>query len=120
MPVPRLDAAVSAKKAVYYPATLDTSLLPLSPDAYVFEAREILNATTVYTFYLLRSEEELYSFAIWGREYTTDGDEPSGNNSTETTTPTPTPGPDGEPDSSTVHRLHFVLFIFCTLALLRY
>ncbi|XP_034828259.1 vanin-like protein 2 isoform X1 [Maniola hyperantus] len=114
VPIPETDEALSAKKTVYFPITLDTSLKPLRPDFYNFEERQIFNALTVYAFDLRNSVAELYSFAVWGREYTTDGEEPTDNN--ETTTPAPE---DPDTDSSGVHRLHLLVLFFCTLSLLR-
>ncbi|XP_039752372.1 vanin-like protein 1 isoform X1 [Pararge aegeria] len=119
VPYPETDASLSAKKAVYFPITLDTALMPLIPEYYTFEEISMFNATT-FTFNLENLDTELYSFAVWGREYTTDGEEATNNNSTETTTtPVPENPDDSEPGSSIAHRIYLMLLFFGPLVLLR-
>ncbi|XP_052738828.1 vanin-like protein 1 [Bicyclus anynana] len=108
VPIPQTDNNLSAKKAVYFPVSLDTSLMPVRPNDYVFfeEVREILDSYTVYMFSLRKLNTELYTFGMWGREYTTDGQEPTNNGNTD----------DSAPDSSDVHRLHVTLIILLALS----
>lgn len=103
VPTPETDELLSANKAVYFPITLDTSLTPLKPADYTFLGRQILDSYTVYGFLLKNLDAELYSYGIWGREYTRDGEDPTNNGVTE---------PPPESDSSNVQRIDSILFLF--------
>ncbi|CAH2259698.1 jg24303 [Pararge aegeria aegeria] len=108
VPIPETDEDLSAKNAVYFPVTLDTSIMPLKPADYLFEeVRQILDSYTVYLFVLRNLKAELYSFGLWGREFSTDGETTDNDSPEETPTP----------DSACIPRLHIMFLFFAILAL---
>ncbi|CAH2093813.1 unnamed protein product [Euphydryas editha] len=125
LPTPRKDNELDADRSAYFPVTLNTEIMPLRSDDYTFQQLSILNIVSIYDFLLTNTNVELYTFAIWGREYTTDAQlaSPPSNQhdsaettTTTTTTPTPTTA---QPGSSTTHRINFILFIGSIIIYLR-
>ncbi|KAL4711785.1 hypothetical protein ACJJTC_005954 [Scirpophaga incertulas] len=69
---PTLDPTVEAKDTVYYPVSLDTSIMPLKSEDFTY-SEDTNDNVTVYTMFLDNTNVELYSFSIWGRVFATDG-----------------------------------------------
>lgn len=74
MPTSITDAALSAENSVVYPVSVKSSLMPLEPTTYTFN-KVVNTQITLYDYALSVHEVELYSFALWGRVFATDGDE---------------------------------------------
>ncbi|XP_045454230.1 vanin-like protein 1 [Melitaea cinxia] len=125
LPTPQNDDDLEADRAAYFPVTLNTAIMPLRPEDYSFQRLSIFNIVSIYNFVLTNTNVQLYSFAIWGREYTTDGQfaAPPSNqhDSAETTTTTTTTAAPttAQPGSSASHKISIILFILSTIVYLR-
>ncbi|CAK1590455.1 unnamed protein product [Parnassius mnemosyne] len=78
VPTPVIDKDLEAPDSTFYPVSLDIKIMPLEPQDYVFkfETNNHMRVTT-YTFSLNKQKSDLYSFAVWGRVFGTDGEEAS-------------------------------------------
>ncbi|CAG9791384.1 unnamed protein product [Diatraea saccharalis] len=74
MPTPVIEDEIQARDTIYFPLSLDTSIMPLEPDDYTY-SEDINGNVTTYSMFLDRYDKELYSFAIWGRIFSRDGQE---------------------------------------------
>lgn len=124
LPTPQNDDELDADRAAYFPVTLNTAIMPLRSEDYSFQRESIANIVSIYSIMLTNTNVELYSFAIWGREYTTDGQfasPPSDqHDSAETTTMTTTAAPTtAQPGSSASHKISITLFILSVVVFLR-
>lgn len=73
-PTPVIEAALQATDSAVFPVAAKTSIMPLEPEDYTYEFASSGN-NTVYNLTLENFNEELYSFAVWGRVFATDGQE---------------------------------------------
>ncbi|XP_063368774.1 vanin-like protein 1 [Cydia amplana] len=68
VPTPVLDTRLDAHDSSFFPISLDVSIMPLEPSEYTYT--EVPgDGTTVFTYTLVNTEKELYSFAVWGRVF---------------------------------------------------
>ncbi|RVE50259.1 hypothetical protein evm_005094 [Chilo suppressalis] len=128
VPTPRIDAELESRDTVYFPLSLDTSIMPLEPDYYTY-SEDKNEEVTVYNLFLEKYDRELYSFAIWGRVFAGDGEledppltEPTTLLSTETTEvslDSTTTDIDADDDSSVSHLITKSLLIPVLLLLLK-
>ncbi|XP_045454342.1 vanin-like protein 1 [Melitaea cinxia] len=123
LPTPHKDVELEADRAAYFPVTLNTAIMPLRSEDYSFQRMSVFNIISIYDFLLTNANVELYSFAIWGREYTTDDQlaSPSSNqqDSAETTTTTTAVPTTSQPGSSASHKISITLFIGSIVIYLR-
>ncbi|CAH2051808.1 unnamed protein product, partial [Iphiclides podalirius] len=76
VPTPNTDNTLDAADSAFYPVSLDVSIMPLKSHQYTFDS--VSNGSTTTYFLNLNSEvEDLYSFAVWGRVFATDGEDAS-------------------------------------------
>ncbi|XP_034828264.1 vanin-like protein 1 isoform X3 [Maniola hyperantus] len=76
VPTPVINADVNAENSIYFPVSLDTSIMPLKPKDHTYR-ETVSSVTNIYVLDLKNVTAELYVFGIWGREYTLDGQEAS-------------------------------------------
>ncbi|XP_045771208.1 vanin-like protein 2 isoform X2 [Maniola jurtina] len=78
VPTPVMDVEINAKNSIYFPVSLDTNIMPLKPKDYTYTETVLSKDTnSLYVLDLKNVTAELYVFGIWGREYTSDGQESS-------------------------------------------
>jgi hypothetical protein len=116
---PVMEPEFQAKNTVYFPVSLKTSIMPLETEYYIY-SEDINQNVTVYSLFLDNTEVELYSFAIWGRLFATDGQEadPPIEENTEpgfTEEPTTTE----QDDSASAHLVAKILLIPSILLLMK-
>ena len=98
--------------------------MPLKPDHFEFNKLTLFNIIDIYTHRLVGSNSDLYSFGVWGREYTTDGDEESApidhddGTTGDDSEVTPSPDKEDDPGSSVVHKLSIIILLFSVLVFL--
>ncbi|KAL0867648.1 hypothetical protein ABMA27_008399 [Loxostege sticticalis] len=122
VPTPVVIQNVSARDSGFFPVSLDVSIMPLESDYYTY-SEDIQGSTTVYSLTLNKKDAELYSFAVWGRYYLTDGNEAdppvaiddgenNGDSGSQNVTDSPllTEG-EGEPDSACVHVISSLMVV---------
>ncbi|XP_063541459.1 vanin-like protein 1 isoform X3 [Cydia strobilella] len=68
VPTPALDNLLDAHDSSFFPISLDVSIMPLEPSEYTYTEVQG-DVTTVFTYTLVNTEKELYSFAVWGRVF---------------------------------------------------
>ncbi|XP_068623395.1 vanin-like protein 2 isoform X3 [Battus philenor] len=77
VPTPKIDKILRASDSVFYPVSLDTSIMPLRPQQYTYEIKILDNETSNYSFKLNNITSNVYSFAVWGRVFIDDGQNPT-------------------------------------------
>ncbi|CAG5024347.1 unnamed protein product [Parnassius apollo] len=78
VPTPVIDTYLKAADSTFYPVSLDIKIMPLEPQDYTFTLENSNNMrVTTYNFTLNKQNSDLYSFAVWGRVFGTDGEEAS-------------------------------------------
>ncbi|KAM3963991.1 vanin-like protein 1 [Aphomia sociella] len=100
VPTPVSDQQLQARDSAFFPLSLDVSLMPLETEGFTYNENTQGNVT-VYTLTLRRNTAQLYTFAVWGRVFATDGQDAA----------------PAVPDSSPEHLLNSLLLI-TALALL--
>ncbi|XP_075983848.1 vanin-like protein 1 isoform X3 [Anticarsia gemmatalis] len=65
---------LDADDFVVFPVALQVSIMPLETKEYTYN-KTVTGNVTVHSMSLLNSSPELYTFAIWGRVFATDGQE---------------------------------------------
>ncbi|XP_045516409.1 vanin-like protein 2 [Pieris brassicae] len=73
---PKRNEDLQADNIVYYPISLQPSILPLEPKDYSLNINQI-GDRTFYNYKLLNGNVELYSFGIFGRMFERDDEVPS-------------------------------------------
>lgn len=68
VPTPVLVPQLNAKDSAFFPVSLDVSIMPLEVDEYTYTEVQN-NENTVFTFTLVNTGKDLYTFAVWGRVY---------------------------------------------------
>ncbi|KAH9636944.1 hypothetical protein HF086_016883 [Spodoptera exigua] len=115
MPTPVVVYELSTDDSIVYPVTSNVAIMPLESKEYTY-TKVAYNNVTVHTMMLTNKFAELYSFALWGRRFATDGqveDPPLPDEEIETSETPTTPAP----GASTVHLLNkllltcFVVFV---------
>lgn len=115
MPTPVVVYELSTDDSIVYPVTSNVAIMPLESKEYTY-TKVPYNNVTVHTMMLTNKFAELYSFALWGRRFATDGqveDPPLPDEEIETSETPTTPAP----GASTVHLLNkllltcFVVFV---------
>lgn len=113
---------MSARDSGFFPVSLDVSIMPLESDYYTY-SEDTQGSTTVYSLTLNKKDAELYSFAVWGRYYLTDGNEAdpplgiddgenNGDSGSQSVTDLPLPiEGEGEPDSACVHVISSLMVV---------
>ncbi|XP_059054217.1 vanin-like protein 1 [Achroia grisella] len=92
VPTPVFDPEVQARNSAFFPVSMEVSIMPLEVKDFTF-TENIQSNRTVYTFTLKNKHARLYTFAIWGRVFATDGKEES----------------PPAPDSSSIHFLNYLI-----------
>ncbi|XP_028172899.1 vanin-like protein 1 [Ostrinia furnacalis] len=72
VPTPVVVQNVTSRDSAYFPVSLDVSIMPLESEYYSY-TEDNRGENTVYSMNLINRDAELYSFAVWGRYFLTDG-----------------------------------------------
>ncbi|XP_050353056.1 vanin-like protein 1 isoform X2 [Nymphalis io] len=127
IPAPTVNEELNANEAAYFPISLNTAIMPLETNDYTFEKTTLFNLLTIITMDLKNFNADLYTFAVWGRQYTTDGQTASppveqndddDNNSSTTTTVQPSTADDA-PGSSVTHKISLTLLATVIMIFIR-
>ncbi|XP_073948410.1 vanin-like protein 2 isoform X3 [Choristoneura fumiferana] len=70
VPTPVVVPQLNAKDSAFFPVSLDVSIMPLEVDEYTYTEVQN-NENTVFTFTLVNTGKDLYTFAVFGRVYST-------------------------------------------------
>lgn len=100
MPTPVVTEGLQADGSVVYPLSLSVATLPLEPREYTY-SKVPSGDRTVHTYTLVNDAAELYNFAVWGRQFSTDG-----QNATDPVT-----------DGASVHFLSHFILVFVAFVL---
>ncbi|XP_035448666.2 vanin-like protein 2 isoform X3 [Spodoptera frugiperda] len=103
MPTPVLNSSLDTDDSIVYPVSSKVTIMPLESKDFTYTKAQ-QNDVTVHTMTLTNKMAELYTFAIWGRRFATDGQDADPELPDELGDVTPAPG------ASTVHLLSKVLF----------
>lgn len=76
IPSPIYDENLSSDDSIYFPTSVTTLTLPLKPEQYSF-SDNIQDGNNEYKFSLVDFDVELLNFAVWGRIFERDGEEPT-------------------------------------------
>ncbi|XP_026755190.2 uncharacterized protein LOC113515229 [Galleria mellonella] len=73
VPTPVIDQQLQTHDSAFFPLSLDVSIMPLKANEFSYN-EDVYENITVYTLTLKNSNAQLYSFAVWGRVFATDGE----------------------------------------------
>ncbi|KAJ0173032.1 hypothetical protein K1T71_011208 [Dendrolimus kikuchii] len=109
IPTPIRETDLQADDSIFIPLSVNVNIMALKSTDFNYNKVDNGNTTT-HSYTLVNKNAELYTFALWGRVFATDGlDVDPPRNETE----------DTSPDSSVVHLVNSVLLIPTILLLLR-
>ncbi|XP_046963867.1 vanin-like protein 1 isoform X2 [Vanessa cardui] len=127
LPEPNVNEELNASEAAYFPISLDTTIMPLKTNDYTFEKIKFFDIVSVIKMDLKNVNAELYTFAVWGRQYTTDGQSAAppvehsddDGSSTDTTVPPTTTEADSAPGAAVTNSFSVTLLVAVIMILLR-
>ncbi|CAK1541580.1 unnamed protein product [Leptosia nina] len=74
---PKRNPELQADNIVYFPVSLQPTILPLQPKDYSLNITSLVGVLDLYSYKLLNHNAELYSFGIFGRVFERDGETPT-------------------------------------------
>ncbi|CAH0595383.1 unnamed protein product [Chrysodeixis includens] len=72
MPTPVASDSLQADGSIVYPVSLSVAILPLETREYTY-AKVPTGSRTMHIYSLENHAAQLYTFAVWGRQFSTDG-----------------------------------------------
>ncbi|XP_045516408.1 vanin-like protein 1 [Pieris brassicae] len=108
---PKRNEELQVDNIVYFPVSLQPTLLPLEVNDYSLEITSLSAVVDIYNYTLLRKDIALYSFGIFGRAFEKDDQEPSPP-WVEEEAATPSPDDDAVPGSATTLHTVYLLVVF--------
>nr|XP_026488912.1 vanin-like protein 2 isoform X1 [Vanessa tameamea] len=128
VPEAKVNEGLNASEAAYFPISLDTAIMPLKTNDYTFEKIMFFDLVTIITMDLKNVDAELYTFSVWGRQYTTDGqtatppveqnDDDGSSTGGDTTVPPATTDDDSGPGAAVTNSISVTLLVAVIMILL--